>query len=404
MRPENAARKPRQKRVVDMESGTGKSIDVLVIGGGLIGCAIALRLAQAKLRVAVVDRGEPGCEASGAGAGMIAPQGETTEPDDLYTLCAASRDLYPAFAAEVEELSGQSVRFSQQGTLFAALDESQAAEIDRVYRSQAAAGLVVERLGPGEAHRLCPQLAPANLGALLMTGDHRVDNEVLIAALQAACRRAGVTFHLHTTVTRLGARAGRVETADAQNGAQAEGFTAGVFVLAAGAWSGEVAASLGIPIATRPCRGQLIELQGADNFSLTLRAGHHYLVPRSGGRLVAGSNMEYAGFSKAVTAEGLRSILASAEKMAPAVGRMQFRRAWAGLRPDTADHLPILGRAEPANLILATGHFRNGILLTPVTAKLISELILSGSSSMPIDVYSPLRFGRGRSVAPAAPA
>lgn len=385
-----------------MGSETIGSADVMVIGGGLIGCAIALRLAQAKLRVAVVDRGEPGCEASSAGAGMIAPQGETTEPDGLYTLCAASRDLYPAFAAEVEELSGESVGFSHEGTLFAALDETQAAELDHVYRAQAAAGLTVERLGPGEARRLCPQLAPETHGALLMTGDHRVDNEALAAALQAACRRAGVAFHLHTAVTRLRARGGRVERAEARNGAQEVSFAADVFVLAAGAWSGEIAASLEISIATRPCRGQLIELEGADGFSLTLRAGHHYLVPRSGGRIVAGSNMEYVGFSKIVTAAGIRSILASAEKIAPCVGQMQFRRAWAGLRPDTADHLPILGRADPANLVLATGHFRNGILLTPVTAKIISELIVNGSSSIPVSAYSPMRFGDGKSAAPAA--
>lgn len=385
-----------------MNSGARKSADAMVIGGGLIGCAIALRLAQAKLRVILVDRGVPGCEASSAGAGMIAPQGETIQPDALYTLCAASRDLYPAFAAEVEDLSGQSVGFSQEGTLFAALDESQAAEIDRVYHAQVAAGLTVERLASDDAHRLCPQLSPANLGALLMAGDHRVDNEALAIALQAACRRAGVTFHLHTTVGRLRTRGGRVESAEAQNGDQAVSFAAGVFILAAGAWSGEIAASLGIPIATRPCRGQLIELEGADDFSLTLRAGHHYLVPRSGGRLVAGSNMEYVGFSKAVTAAGLSSILVSAEKMVPSLGRMQVRRAWAGLRPDTADHLPILGRADPDNLVLATGHFRNGILLTPVTAKLISELIVNGSSPMPIEEYSPARFGATGSSASAA--
>lgn len=385
-----------------MELGASENTDVIVIGGGLIGCAIALRLAQAKLRVAVVDRGEPGCEASGAGAGMIAPQGETTEPDDLYALCAASRDLYPAFAAEVEDLSGQSVGFSEEGTLFAALDESQAAELDRVYHAQTAAGLTVERLGSDEARRLCPQLTPAARCVLLMAGDHRVDNEVLSRALQAACRRLGVTFHLDTAVTRLRARSGHVERAEARNGARAQRFSAGVFVLAAGAWSGEIAASLGITVPTQPCRGQLIELEGADDFSLTLRAGHHYLVPRSGGRLVAGSNMEYVGFSKEVTAAGLRSILAAAETMAPSVGRMHFRRAWAGFRPDTADHLPILGRAEPANLVFATGHFRNGILLTPVTAKLISELIVNGSSQRPIEAYSPMRFGSGQSAAPAA--
>lgn len=379
--------------------------DVIVIGAGLIGCSVALQLAQAKLRVTVVERGEPGCEASSAGAGMIAPQGETTEPDDFYKLCAASRDLYPNFVSEIAEISGMESGFSKEATIFAALDDAQADDLDRVYRAQRAAGLPVAFLTSTEARRRCPQLNSSVRSSLWMEGDHRVDNEMLIVALVEACRRSGVTFARHTAITRLCGNGNRVVSAEARNGSELSGgarrsgaaerrYSAGLFVITAGAWSGELAASLGMSIPLSPCRGQLLELDGAQDFSLTMRAGHHYLVPRSGGRLVAGSIMEYVGFEKSVTAAGLQSILAAAERIAPRVGALRFRRAWAGFRPDTADHLPIFGRAKYDNLVFATGHFRNGILLTPITAKLISELILSGSPSMPIEAYSPARFGK----------
>ncbi|MGH9451183.1 MAG: glycine oxidase ThiO [Terriglobia bacterium] len=376
-----------------MRSQKNTNADVIVIGGGLIGCSIALRLAQAGQRVAVFERGAPGCEASSAGAGMIAPQGETAEPNGFYRLCAASRDLYPSFVREVEELSAASVGFCPEATLFAAMDEPQAAELDRIYAAQTKAGLPLEHLAAEEARRRAPQLSPDVRSALVIAGDHRVDNEHLVAALAEACRRLGVGFHLHTEVTRLiSGNDGRVTNIEARNGTETERHSAAVFVLAAGAWSAELASTLGISIPMRPCRGQLIEFEGAEDFSLTLRCGHHYLVPRSGGRLVAGSNMEYAGFEKAVTGGGLRGVLAAIELIAPRTAQLRFRRAWAGFRPDSGDHLPVLGFAGPSNLVFATGHFRNGILLTPITAKLIAEMILTGSPSMSLDSYSPLRF------------
>ncbi|MDE3181023.1 MAG: glycine oxidase ThiO [Acidobacteriota bacterium] len=377
-----------------MDLKLNRSTDAIVMGGGLIGCSIALRLAQAGRSVAIFERSEPGCEASSAGAGMIAPQGETTEPDDFYYLCAASRDLYAAFAAEVEELSGESVFFCREGTLFAALDDKQEEELDRIFTAQSKAGLPVTRLSAADALRRAPQLNRDVRGALDMPGDYRVDNERLAFALAQACRRTGVVFHSHTTVTRLTSRNGRVEAIEAHNESGPASYSAGTFVLAAGAWSAELASTLGISIPMTPCRGQLIEFTGAEDFCVTLRAGHCYLVPRSAGRLVVGSIMEYVGFEKAVTGGGLNAIIEAAVRLAPRTRGLIFRRAWSGFRPDTADHLPVLGRSQLPNLVIATGHFRNGILLTPITAKLISELILHGSPSIPLDAYSPLRFDR----------
>ncbi|MGH9378261.1 MAG: glycine oxidase ThiO [Terriglobia bacterium] len=380
-----------------MAGQTGKNPDAIVVGGGLIGCSIALRLAQAKLLVHVYEQGEPGCGASGAGAGMIAPDSEAAEPDAFYALCARSRDLYPAFAAEVESLSGQRVEFHPDGTMVAAFDDVEVAELRRVCEAQKRTGIEVERLTADEARRRAPGLSAAVREAAVMAGESRVDNEFLVAALAEACRKAGVLFHTHSTVSGFIARNGSVEAVevfDARHGGGSEAAThaAGTFVLAAGAWSGSLTASLRVRIPVTPCRGQLLEFETAVSFPMTLRAGHHYLAPRSGGRLVAGSIMEYAGFENAVTGEGLRSILEAAERIAPCIKQSRFRRAWAGLRPDTEDHLPILGYGELRNLVFATGHFRNGILLTPITAKLISELILTGSASETIEPYSPGRF------------
>ncbi len=368
--------------------------DVIVVGGGLIGCAIALRLAQQKMQVRVFDRGEPGAEASSAGAGMIAPQGETVKLDDFYNLCAASRDLYPEFVAEVEQLGGQSVDFHRGGALMAALDEDEARDLEKIYEGQTRSGLTVEKLSGEEVQRRLPQISPRVLGGLFLAGDYWLNNELLVAALHQACRRLGVSFHSHSAVVRFNAQGKRVQSIEIESGSRQAPliYSADHFVLAAGAWSGELAASLNLPLPLTPCRGQMIELEGAAEFPCTVRAGHFYCVPRSGGRLLAGSTMEYSGFEKAVTAEGLLSILERARRLAPSLAGLRFRRAWAGLRPDTPDHWPILGYGACTNLVFATGHFRNGILLTPITARLISELIVTGSASISLQPYSPLRF------------
>jgi glycine oxidase len=376
-------------------NATADTSDVIVAGAGLIGCAIALRLAQNKIRVSVFERGDPGCEASGAGAGMIAPQGETVNPDEFYDLCAASRDLYPAFVAEVQAISGQKVNLVQQGSLMVATDECSQAELERIREGQTRIGLRLERLTANDVRQLSPRLSPGVLEGIFVPGDNWLDNEALVSALHSACRNLGVEFHLHTAVGRFIARNGRVESVETwTEGRPAPSYhSAGTFVLAAGAWSGEAAASLHVQLPVTPCRGQIIEFDGADGFPVTVRAGHHYLVPRSAGRLIAGSTMEYVGYEKQVTGEGLITILEGVARFAPFVKYLRFRRAWAGLRPDTKDHKPVLGYGKLPNLVFATGHFRNGILLTPMTAKLISELLLIGSTSFPIDAYSPARFG-----------
>ncbi len=375
--------------------------DAIVIGGGVIGCSIALRLAQARLRVMVIERGEPGAEASSAAAGMLAPQGETLEPNPFSDLCAASRDLYPRFVAEIEDLSGERLGYHREGTLLVALDEEECRELDAIHRAQSRLGLPLERLSGEAARERVPGLSPQVRLALFIQGDHWLDNERLSQALAQSCRRVGVEFQTGSAVKKLSLRNSRVESVEVGAGAKEPGrsgtvstFSAGQFVLAAGCWSEELAAPLGVSLRMQPCRGQMIQFDCPADLPLVIRSGLHYLVPRPPGRVLAGTTAEYVGYDKAVTAEGLRSILEGTTRLLPLAQAFRFRRAWAGLRPDTADHLPILGYGELENLIFATGHFRNGILLAPMTAQLVSELFLTRSTSKPIEAYQPARFGR----------
>jgi glycine oxidase len=367
------------------------SPDVIVIGGGIIGSSIAVRLAQAGARVSIFDRGEPGREASSAAAGMIAPQAEGPKPEAFAELCGASYSLYPEFVAEMEDLSGIAAGYHRAGSLLLALDDAQAQELDETEAETRRRGLAVERLDADAVRRCVPGLGEGIRRGLLLPGDHWVDNERLTEGVLEAARRLGVTIHANATVCSLSARNHRIESIKTDTAA----FRAAEFVLAAGCWSGVVAASAGLEVPTVPCRGQMLEFEAPSQLSMVVRAGDHYLVPRAGGRILVGTTADYVGFEKAVTAEGLASILSGALRLAPFLGKLRFRRAWAGLRPDTADHLPILGRARLENVTLATGHFRNGILLAPFTARLMADLVAGGTIPPELEAFRPERFALG---------
>jgi glycine oxidase len=371
---------------------SAKTSDIIIVGGGLIGSAIALRLAQSGAKVIVIDRGDPGSEASGAAAGMIAPQGEMLEPDPFFEMCMASRDLYPDFVTEVEGLSGESVHYRRDGTLLVAIDQHECDELEHIYKNQTRLGLPLERLTGDAAAQRVPGLSPQIKIALLVAGDHWLDNERLARALVKAGERAGVEFYWESTATGFGAKGGRLVSVHANHDATDMTFSAEKFVLAAGCWSKPLAATLGIELQMEPCHGQIIEFETREELPCVVRAGIHYLVPRSGRTVIAGTTAEYIGYEKAVTAEGLESIIRGVSRIAPLVKKARFQRAWSGLRPDTKDHYPILGYGELNNLVFATGHFRNGILLAPMTAKLIAELLLTGTSSFPLEAYSSGRF------------
>jgi glycine oxidase len=377
------------------QGNSTRKVDVLIIGGGVIGCSLALRLAQAKLQVTVLDRNEIGLEASSAAAGMIGPHAEAVEPADFFNLSVASRDLYPQFATEIEELSGERVGYRRDGTLLVSFADKDDLDLENVYHIQKNLGFAPARLTASQVLEAVPRLSPQVRGGLLLPGDHWVDNERLMHALFIAGRRLGVSFHTRSAVRKLNGRDRRVQSLEVDSGTSAAPsiYTAERYVLAAGSWSGELAATLGLSLPMTPCRGQMLEFESAWELPIIVRHGLHYLVPRSGRRIAMGTTAEYAGFDRVVTGEGLRSIVTGVAELTPHLADMHFRRAWAGLRPDTADHLPILGYGDWENLLFATGHFRHGILLAPITAQLLAELILSGQASQPLDLYRPARFG-----------
>ncbi len=363
------------------------SADAIVIGGGVMGCAIALRLAQRGARVRVLERSIPGAEASSAAAGILGPQLEAHEPGPLLDLCLRSRALYPAFAAELLELSGLDVAYRPCGALQVAFTESAARTLDATLTWQRGRGLRADRLTGDDARALEPKLSPQALVAAHYPDDHQVDTRLLVRALSMAAARVGVEF-VTGYVRGVRVDAGRVV------GVDLDGVTmdAPHVVLAAGSWSSLVPGAGIDPLQVRPARGQMLQLQTRlPLFKRIIASDRGYLVPRSDGRLIAGSTMEHAGFEKQVTAGGLAKILGMALELCPSLADAQVQDQWAGLRPDTEDHLPILGPGPLPGLLIATGHFRNGILLTPVTADLIAQLLVEGRTGVDI---SPFRFDR----------
>jgi glycine oxidase len=363
---------------------------VLIVGGGMIGGSIACELARHGLRVQIFDRQQPGLEASWAAAGMLAPT-ESHETRPLVPLAQASFDLYPAFVAAVEEASGLKAGFVASAGLHVFFGDRAEAERDEVLSLNRSVGVSVEAVDVAEARRLEPGLNPAARAALVFPNEGRVDNRALTDAVLAAASKLGVGIH----------RGKPVEAIEIENGrcvgvrAAEETFAGDWVVMAAGCFSAQVpGAERYAP--TRPVRGQMVALRYAEpvRVAQVIRSERGYVVPREDGRLVAGSTLEDAGFEKRVTPEGLSQILRAAAELVPALSSAAVVETWSGLRPGTPDHLPILGPTDLPGLLMATGHYRNGILLAPFTARLIREWIVQGEVSVEAGAFSPLRFER----------
>ncbi len=352
-----------------------------------MGCSLALRLRQAGAKVTVLERSIPGAEASSAAAGILAPQMEADGPGPFLDLCLRSRALYGALATELRELTGVDIGYLPCGVLKAAFTEDQVHHLDAIAAWQRAIGLRAEFLDGKQARELEPQLSPQALAAVHFPDDHQVDNRLLVRALSMAVARVGATF-------RSGYVRGIVEERGRAVGVDLDGdlLRADAIVVAAGSWSGLVQGTAMSPQVVRPARGQMLQFQTRlPVTSRILTSEKGYLVPRTDGRLIAGSTMEFAGFDKQVTAEGVSRILAMALELCPALGQAALTEMWAGFRPYTEDRLPILGPGPLPGLFLATGHFRNGILLTPITAKLLTQCILGERPSVDL---SPFRYDR----------
>lgn len=348
--------------------------DTIVVGGGIIGCSIALRLAQAGQRVAVIDRASAGSEASSAAAGMLSTQTDAVSRDPFFDLGLKSRNMYKAFAQELKDLSGVDPEYQSQGTICVALNNDEMEHIAASASWQIESGFAVERLSANDIARLEPEVSRSAVGGLFFPEDHQVENRRLMTALAGAVRKLGVELIEQTEVTALaleGNACTGVETAG-------QSWTAGSVVIAAGSWSEKFLAPIGIKIGIAPVRGQMLALRGdVLPISHVVHSGSCYLVPRKDGRIVVGSTIEQAGFEKSVTAGGVSHLLDDAVRLVPALGEARVVELWSGLRPDTPDHLPVFGPTPIENLYLASGHYRNGIMLAPITAEIMRDCVLN---------------------------
>jgi glycine oxidase len=364
--------------------------DVVIIGGGVMGCAVGMRLAQRGLAVTVIERGIPGAEASSAAAGILGPQWEADGPGPLLDLGLASRAMYPAFAAELRELSGIDIGHRTSGLIELGLDERGEAAVLERQRWQAARGLRAERLGPAELREAEPELAPTVRVGVRFADEGLVHARHLARALAQAAAVVGVTFMQGRYVRRVVAHSGKAAGVELDG----EVLSAGLVVVAAGSWSGLIEGG-GVPApAVRPARGQMVAIETRPPLFHHVLApyGGGYLVPRPDGVALAGSTLEMVAFRKEVTVAGLASILGLAQAVVPALGAMPVIESWSNFRPYTPDQLPVLGRTAIDRLLLATGHHRYGILLAPITGQIITALVLGEAPPAPLEPFSITRF------------
>jgi glycine oxidase len=371
--------------------------DVLVAGGGVIGLACARELARRGLAVELLERDLPGAGASAAAAGLIAPLAEVPEPGPLLDACLEARDAWPGWLAALEEESGREIEHDDSGALLVARDAAEEAHIDRMAAAARRLGEPVEEVTPEWVLRQVPDLTPEVGRCLLLPGELRVDNPALCGALAAAAAAAGV-------VVRPGARIDRIDrvTAGAAGGVRVKGRENGVpfareaplLVLAAGAWSGAVPGLPELPVG--PLRGQMLRIEGVGwPWRGSVRGPVDYAVRRGAEGLLVGATVEEAGFEVHPTPEGLHRLLGFALDLFPGLAGRPVSRIWAGLRPGSADDLPLVGRIDsPGGLpvLVATGHFRNGLLLAPWTAGRIAELALDPGLDDRRHPFSPTRF------------
>ena len=368
-----------------------EAADVAVIGAGPIGLAVAWRAAQRGLSVVVADA-DPGGGAARAAAGMLAPVTEVHPGEGaLLALNLASAASYPSFVAELREATGLDVGHRTDGTLVVARDRDDLEALEELRGLQASLGLASQRLSSRECRTLEPGLAPSVRGGLLVPGDHQVDGRLLVQALLAACEHAGVRVVRSRAAAVLGAEGGPRGVRLADGGV----LHAGQVVVAAGAWSGGLEGLPADLLPVRPVKGQILYLRGPAAQPLAdrnVRGLEVYVAPRRDGRVGVGATMEELGFDARPTAGAVHELLRAARELLPGVDELAFDEVVVGFRPATPDNGPLLGRTALDGVLAATGHHRNGILLTPVTADAVTACLAGGELSGPAAAFDARRF------------
>lgn len=380
-------------------SSASRSYDAVIIGGGVIGLSCAWRAAQRGGRVAVVERSVPPAGATRVAAGMLAPVGELAfgEPR-LLKLNLEAAELYPGFVAELEEASGMETGYRREGALHVALDRDEAAGLRRIHELQRSLELGAEWLPPRRCRELEPGLTPSLNGGVHAPQEGSVDPRALSAALLGALEAEEVEVRTGTEVAAALFDGERIAGVRTDSG---EELRAGAVVLAAGAWSAraEWLPEAGRP-PVRPVKGQVLELrsrEGGTPCKRIVASERVYLVPRPDGRLIAGATVEEQGYDTTVTAGGVHELLREAYRLLPEVAELELLDAAASLRPGTPDNLPLAGPSPRDGLLWATGHFRNGILLAPLTANVIAaELANQPARSLLASVSETKRERAGR--------
>ncbi len=370
-----------------------KSYDVIIVGGGIIGGSIAFELTTQKLRVAIVDRQQPGMEASWAAAGMLSGAPESPDSIPLVPLARASLDQYGEYVARVEEASGHKTGYRRDGAVMVFFAESARRELSTILAVHHGLGFAAEAIRVEEARRMEPALHPSMHAAAWLPNEGSVDPRALTEAVLLAARKAGVEI--------LTPPSGVTSLATEKNCctgvlADKDKISASKVIIAAGCFSGKI---LGIEryAPPRPVRGQMVALATPPSgmkLGRVVRSEKGYLVPQANGRILAGTTSEHVGFEKRVTPAGMQQILAAALEIAPELAQASVAETWSGLRPDTPDHLPSLGPTDMDGLFMATGHYRNGILLAPITARLLREWVMERRTSLAAEAFSPMRFAQ----------
>ena len=363
--------------------------DVLIIGGGIMGTSAAWELARHGVRCLVLERSVPGAEASSAAAGILGAQAEAHAPGPMTELCLASRARYEKFAATLSRETRIDVGYRQCGVLRVGFERAAVTKLSAQSAWQSKQRLAVERLNSRALTALEPALSPLISGGVRFAADSRVEPRALLRALHIAALARGVRFQSGAFVRRIALSGGRAVgvVLDDGNELRAENV-----VVAAGSWTSLID-GLGLPPGkVIPARGQIIELElPAPALSHVVFGPGAYLVPRDDGRLLIGSTLEFVGYEREVTAGAVRDLLTHATALVPSLERAALRDTWSNFRPYTKDELPLLGRTQIPGLFLSTGHYRNGILLAPISAEIVRAAVLGQRAPLAIEAFRPER-------------
>ena len=363
-----------------------KNADVVIIGGGIIGCAIAYELSKQQVSVIVIEKASHvGVEASWAGAGILTSHASTHEP--YPALCRASLTMYPNLASELKDETDIDIEFIRSGTLSVYFDETEALGLVGLAERRVNRGFTAEVLTPEQTWQLEPAVSKSIAGAVLFPEDGHVRNPKMVTALAKGASKNGTRFVLGNAVTGFVRENKRVVSVIVNS----ETIHADNFVISAGCWSGQLTSMLDCPISISPAKGQIVLLETMPPiFRRTIDGLGIYIVPRVDGKILLGATVEHVGYDKTPTLDGVKQMIDAAVVIAPELAESKFVETWTGLRPYYKNG-PCIGYLPSyENVVLASGHYKNGILLAPITGKLIAELLISGEPSLSLEPFAPV--------------